>query len=423
MGFSLQDVHALTSRGPGWLTERRLAAWDLAEKLELPREKDEPWRYTDLPRLGFDLDAFSARPPTHAAAEATDLPEGRSGLLAESTGKPPQRALAPALEAKGVILTDLATALAEHAGLLEPRLLVEAHASDNIFAALHGALASGGTFLYVPRGLTVPLPIESRQYIDAPDGSAFPHTVVVVEDDAEVVFLERYQSPDGSAALVDAGLDVFAGDRSRVRVVSLEEHGDRTWHFQTQRAHTGRDASLQSLVVTLGGRFSRSVVETAIRGEHGSVEMLGLYFAERGQHFDFRTLQDHVAPACMSDLLYKGALRDHSHTVYSGLIRVNEGAAKTDAYQANRNLVLSDEAKADSKPELEILNNDVRCTHGSTVGQIDDEQLFYLQARGINRHEAERLIVKGFFEDVVDRLSNAEVKALLEDAIEQKIGA
>jgi Fe-S cluster assembly protein SufD len=423
MGFTRQDVDAFTSRDPGWLTERRAAAWDLVEKLELPREKDEPWRYTDLPRLGFELDAFSASAAGQGTAQAVDLPEGRSGLVVESTGQPVQRALDPALEAKGVILTDLATALVEHVDLLEPRLLVEAHSSDNLFTALHDALALGGTFLYVPKGLTVPLPIESRQWVDAPAGSAFPHTVVVVEEDGEVIFLERFGSPDGAAALVNAGLDVFAGARSRVRVVTLQEHGDQTWHFQNQRATTGLEASLQSLVVTLGGRFSRSVVETAIRGEHGSVEMLGLYFAEQGQHFDFRTLQDHVAAGCTSDLLYKGALRDRSHTVYSGLIRVEEGAAKTDAYQANRNLVLSDEAKADSKPELEILNNDVRCTHGSTVGQIDDEQLFYLEARGINRHEAERLIVKGFFEDVIDRLGNAEVKALLEDAIEQKIGA
>jgi len=151
--------------------------------------------------------------------------------------------------------------------------------------------------------------------------------------------------------------------------------------------------------------------------------MLGLYFAEGDQHFDMRTLQDHVAPRCTSDLLYKGALKDRSHTVYSGLIRVHAGAEKTDAYQANRNLVLSDHAKADSKPELEILNNDVRCTHGSTVGQVDEDQLFYLESRGIPPEEATRLIVEGFFEDVINRLNVEPVREALHAAIERKLGA
>jgi Fe-S cluster assembly protein SufD len=426
MGFGKQDVEELSARGPGWLSERRREAWGFFEKLELPREKDEPWRYTDLPRLGFELDVFSPVAPPQESQDgprALDLPEARSGLAVATAGQAAQRALDPSLEARGVILTDLVTALAEHADLLEPRLLADGHSADNIFSALHGALTWGGTFLYVPKGVTVPLPVESVQRIETPGGAAFPHTVVVVGDDAEVVFLEQFASPDGAAMLVNGALDVFAGARARVRVVTLEEHGDHTWHFHAQRTAIGQETTLQSLVVTLGGRFCRSVVETALRGEHGSVAMLGLYFAADGQHFDFRTLQDHVAPASTSDLLYKGALKDHSRTVYSGLIRVNEGASKTDAYQANRNLVLSDEAKADSKPELEILNNDVRCTHGSTVGQIDDEQLFYLQARGIPRHEAERLIVKGFFEDVIGRLSNAELRGLLEEAIERKLGA
>jgi Fe-S cluster assembly protein SufD len=422
MGFSRQDLDVAGARGPGWLTERRLAAWDLFEKLELPKEKDEPWRYTDLPRLGFELDAFTAAPPSEAAPEPVALEEGRSGVLIERPGAAAQRALDPDLEAKGVILTDLGTALAEHADLLEAHLFADARYGDNLFSALHAALAAGGSFLYVPARVTVPLPIESRQRVDAAGSAVFPHSLVIVEDDAEVLFLERFGSPElESPALAGPALDVVAGPRSRVRIVSLQDHGDDLWHFGTQRTVSGRDTTLQSLVVTLGARFSRTIVETSLRGEHGSSEMLGLYFAEAGQHFDFRTLQDHVAPASTSDLLYKGALKDHSRTVYSGLIRVNTGAAKTDAYQANRNLVLSDEAKADSKPELEILNNDVRCTHGSTVGQIDEEQLFYLQARGINRHEAERLIVKGFFEDVIGRLTNAEIRGLLEEAIERKL--
>jgi Fe-S cluster assembly protein SufD len=245
-----------------------------------------------------------------------------------------------------------------------------------------------------------------------------------VEEGAAVVFLERYRSSDlDRASLSGSAVEIVAGPGASVTFVTLQEYGRGVWHFQTQRAVCDRDTSLRSLVVTLGGRFSRAQVESALQGEHGQSEMLGLYFAEADQHFDMRTLQDHVAPSSTSDLLYKGALKDTSHTVYSGLIRVHPGAAKTDAYQANRNLVLSDHAKADSKPELEILNNDVRCTHGSTVGQVDEDQVFYLQSRGISREEAHRLIVEGFFEDVINRVRIEEVRTALHEAIARKLEA
>ncbi len=237
-----------------------------------------------------------------------------------------------------------------------------------------------------------------------------------------MVYLDRYRSADLEApSLSGSGVEIVDGAGTSVTFVTLQEYGRGVWHFQTQRAACGRETALRSLVVTMGGTFSRAQVETSLRGERGDCQMLGLYFAEADQHFDMRTLQDHVAPRCTSDLLYKGALRDTSHTVYSGLIRVHAGAEKTDAYQANRNLVLSDHAKADSKPELEILNNDVRCTHGSTVGQVDEDQLFYLQSRGISAEEAQRLIVEGFFEDVINRLRVEEVRTALHEAIARKL--
>jgi len=406
MGFNKEHVESLSRAldEPAWLTERRLEAWGYFEKLELPREKDEPWRYTDLRRLGFDLDDFSPREPNPHDA---DLTLNRD----------------PKLEERGVVLLPLYNAIQTRPELVQRHLFGQGNPGQDIFTALHTALFSGGTFLYVPRGLEVEIPIEATRTLSQGGVGIFPHTLVVVEEGSSVVFLDRYRSDNlTQPSLSNAGVEIVAGAGSSVTFVAIQEYGRGVWHFGTQRTMLGRDASLHSLVVTLGGSFSRAQVETTIGGEHGDVQMLGVYFAEADQHFDMRTLQDHAAPRSTSDLLYKGALRDKSHTVYSGLIRVQPGAEKTDAYQANRNLVLSDDAKADSKPELEILNNDVRCTHGSTVGQVDDEQLFYLESRGISRDDAVRLIVEGFFEDVINRVRVEAVRNVLHDAIARKLG-
>jgi Fe-S cluster assembly protein SufD len=405
MGFNKEHVESLSRAldEPSWLTERRLEAWGYYEKLELPREKDEPWRYTDLRRLGFDLEAFSPLEPNPHDA----------GLALERD---------PKLEERGVVLLPLYNAIQTRPELVQRHLLTQGNPGQDIFTALHTALFSGGTFLYVPRGVDVEIPVEATRTLSQGGVGIFPHTLVVVEEGSSVVFLDRYRSDNlTQPSLSDAGVEIVAGAGSSVTFVAVQEYGRGVWHFGTQRALLGRDASFHSLVVTLGGTFSRAQVETTIGGEHGDVQMLGVYFAEADQHFDMRTLQDHAAPRSTSDLLYKGALRDKSHTVYSGLIRVQPGAEKTDAYQANRNLVLSDDAKADSKPELEILNNDVRCTHGSTVGQVDDEQLFYLESRGISRENAQRLIVEGFFEDVINRVRVEAVREVLHEAIARKL--
>ncbi|MGH2733834.1 MAG: Fe-S cluster assembly protein SufD [Actinomycetota bacterium] len=427
MGFTREDVEGLSAhlREPGWVLERRLQAWDYVQKLELPREKEEPWRYTDLKRMRFSLDHFSLASPSGGMPEETLAlrEEGeRAGSLIQRHTEVVTRDLNPELAEQGVILTDINTAIAQYPELMARHLFAGVAPDEHLFAALHAALFAGGAFLYVPRGVTVALPIETQLWIDQPGVGVFPHTLMVVEEDAEVAYIERYRSPElPGPSLCSGAVEIVAGRAARISFVSLQEYGGQVWNFQCQRAVSESDVTLRSLVVNLGARFSRVEVESVLRGERSFSEMLGLYFAEEGQDFDMRTLQDHVAPASTSDLLYKGALRDRSHTIYAGLIRVNPGAAKTDAYQANRNLVLSDEAKADSKPELEILNNDVRCTHGSTVGQIDSEELFYLQARGISVEEAQRLIVYGFFEEVLKRVGIEEIRLALGRAITRKL--
>ncbi|MGH9195178.1 MAG: Fe-S cluster assembly protein SufD, partial [Acidimicrobiia bacterium] len=409
-----------------------LRAWESFDGRPIPHEKEEPWRYTDLKRMKFDFEPFTPSVPskiTEMTQEEKDLvrSEGdRSGYVIQRDADVVFTELDPELESKGVILTDLRAAIEEHGSLVKEHLFNEINPSgpqENVFTALHGSLFVGGTFLYVPRGVSVPLAIESQRWIDEPARAIFPHTLIVLEEGAELVYFERFRSsPLESPSLSNGAVEIVGGAGAQITFVSLQEYGKDVWHFQTQRAISQRDVTLRSLVLTLGGRFSRVVTESVIRGLGCFSEMLGLYFADGDQHIDHRTLQNHVAGGSTSDLLYKGALKDTSRSVYSGLIRVEENAAKTDAYQVNRNLVLSDHAKAHSKPELEIKNNELRCTHGASVGQIDEEELFYLQSRGLDRASAERLIVYGFFQEVIERIRLEEIRNVLRDAVERKLG-
>ncbi|MDQ4149309.1 MAG: Fe-S cluster assembly protein SufD [Actinomycetota bacterium] len=419
MGFSKKDVEDLSAAlgEPGWVLDHRLQAWDTFTKMELPGEKEEPWRYTNLAMLRLKLDRFSPvrsdqiRP--RSPSEAPAVPEGRSARIDLTSGGASVACEDPTLESKGVVVTDLASAMREHEELVRKHLFSEASSDSHIFTALHAALFSGGAFVYVPRGVTVELPIDVQVHVEDPAVAFMPHNLVIVEEGGELCVLEHFVSGAiPSDSLSNSALEVIARQASRVFVTTIEDFGERVWHFQQQRFAAAKDANLKSLVLTLGGRFSRSEISAALRGEGIGVQMLGLYLASGKQHFDFRTLQDHVAPHCTSDLLFKGALRDESRAVYSGLIHVRPGGAGTDAYQTNRNLVLSDRAKADSKPELEIENNDVRCSHAASVGQINEEEVFYLQARGIDRAQAERLIVQGFFEEVLGRLGRPDIVGL-----------
>jgi len=247
----------------------------------------------------------------------------------------------------------------------------------------------------VPRGVQVEVPLQAMTYLDAAGTAVFPHTILVVEEGASVTFIDRY--------------------------VSLQDWGRGVTHLSVQRADIQRDAQVRSLAVAFGGDLSRTEVESILSGPGGHSEMLGVYFTDGSQHFDHRSLQDHIAPHCTSDLLYKGALRDASRVVYSGLIHVAPGANGTNAFQTNRNVVLSDDARADSIPNLEIENNDVRCSHAASVGPVDEDEIFYLQTRGIARDEAERLIVTGFFQEVLDRVPLDEVRSSLESAIRAEL--
>jgi Fe-S cluster assembly protein SufD len=412
----------LPTGDPSDLRGRALGAF---EALPVPSQETEEWRYTDLSRL--DLEAFAPFAPGNRASTLDEVDErileaageigDRSGLLIQHNSETAIAHLDPELERRGVRFLSIDTAIHDDPGLLEERLHTLIPPDRTKFTALHAAFRTGGTFVLVPRGVDVELPLQSLTYLDATGSAVFPHTLLVVEEGASLTFIDRYVSPDLESALSVAAVEVFAGPNSQVRYVSLQDWGRGLTHLSVQRAQVDRDAQLRSLAVAFGADLSRTEVESVLTGPGGHSEMLGVYFTDGTQHFDHRSLQDHIAPHCTSDLLYKGALRDSSRVVYSGLIHIAPGAKGSDAFQTNRNVVLSDEAKADSIPNLEIENNDVRCSHAASVGPVDEDEVFYLQTRGIPRDEAERLI----FQEVLDRVPLQEVRRGLATAIEDEL--
>lgn len=381
---------------PGWLAERRLQAFDLFEKIDLPDPKGEQWRYTDVRR--FDFSQFEAPVPSQSAPEvASDLAD------------------------KGVLIADFQTAFKDHSAFLKEHFFTDVPVDEHKFTALHGAFLSDGIIVYVPNGIEIEVPYEVVRDV-AGGGSTFPHTTIVVGDNAKVTFVDRFRSQSHErASLCSSVVEVTAGRGATVNYISLQEWGRNVQHFQTQRFTGHRDSTVRSLAVQLGSKFARAQVESVLTGEGSFSEMLGLYFADSDQHFAQRTLQSHAVPNTTSDLLYKGALKEVSRSEYSGLIKVSKGAQGTDAYQANRNIVLSEQAVARSIPQLEIEANEVRCTHGATVSPVEEEHIFYLMSRGIDRVTAQKLVVFGFFGDVLDRIRVPELREELAQAIARKV--
>lgn len=382
---------------PDWLRESRRTALARYESLPTPSKTDEEWRRTDVSR--FD-------PAQFARFEKA---------LSETT---PDRPLP-----KGVILEPLAVAAREHRDLIAPRLFSLVQAGRDRFTARHAALFTGGVFLYVPDGVTVEEPITVQHFSHESGTTVLPHTLIVAGRGARLNYLDEYiADDDGETGYRSGSTEIFAGEGAQVGYVAVQKWGRNVWHFADQRAELQKDSSLRLFNVTLGGRFSKTRVEASLAGEGADAELKAIYFASGEQFFDFHTLQDHRVGNTRSDLLFKGALSGVARTVYAGLIRIEKHAARSDAYQANRNLVLSDKAKATSIPMLEIDNNDVRCTHGATVGPVDPEHLFYLRSRGISEATAKRMLIQGFFGDVLDRIPFEHARKLVEAELESRIG-
>lgn len=430
-GVTRETVEALSTRmrEPDWARALRTAAWDAFEQLPMPIvTHPEKWRRTDLGDL--DPGAFCLVGGTGDSAQmrfigtiAREVGE-RAGLITHLDGSLAAIELMAEAAKQGVLFSDLATAVREHPDLVRDHLMTTVALPDeHRFRALHAALWTGGTFIYVPKGVDVVLPLMSQTWLGAPGCALFPHTLLIAEEGSSVTLIELFASTgDGGRTLSSGAVELILRAGARVQYAAVQEWGLPMWEVGSLiRAHLARDASLRSLVVALGGGLVKVDVESQLLGPGASSEMLGVYFGTGGQRVNFHTLQEHRAPSTSSDLLYRGAVKDTARAVFSGLIRVDPGAQKTNAFQVNRNLILSRGARSDSIPMLEIMADDLRCTHGSATSHLDDEQIFYLMSRGIPRKRAAFMIVEGFFADVFDRIPRERVRSYLRARVAEKM--
>jgi len=374
--------------------------------LPLPTTKDEHWRFTDL--AGFDPDAWAtngaariAVPPSMLQLDATGIAHvGEAGIEIDA---------AP----EGIRFEPLSE---------DHEQLYSLVGWEEKFAAHNAAMWKHGLLVHVPRGVVLEKPLYVRVANSVEGGSLFWRLLVVAEPESRFALIEEYasSSPDLSS-YSNAAVEIVVQQAAKVEYVSVQNLSRGTWHFASHHARVERDAELDWVTGGFGSAKGKVRIQNDLAGQGATSRVTGAYFADGTQHLDYDTFQEHMAPSTTSDFAFKGALRDKARTVWRGMIRVEEGAQKTNAYQENRNLLLSKTAHADSIPGLEILANDVRCTHGATLGQVDREQLFYLMTRGLNRAEAERLIVRGFFQDVLDRVALEPVREALAAALEARI--
>ena len=440
-GFSREAVEELSRRRgePDWLRTKRLAAWEAYMAIPMPTRTDEEWRRTDI--RDVPLDAVLPYEPefSQRVSSRSGLPENvrsildgagdMAGIVVQQDSSILYHESNASLAEQGVVFVDLDTAIADHAELLQPYLMHDAAVpiNQNKFAALHSAFWTTGAFLYVPDDVEVELPFEAISTLTKPGLATAFHTVVVAGENARVTFVDYCVSDTlsdgvGGESIANNVVELHAAEGAEVRYIQIQNWGRHVWNFNTQRGNIKQDGAIRSLNVSLGAGWSKNSIAATLAEAGAQAEMLGLYFTDENQFLDNHTHQDHDAPYATSDLLFKGAVKDRSRSVYSGLIRVAEKAFGTDAYQANRNLSLSEHARVDTMPNLEIGANDVRCTHGATVSRIEDEYLFYLMSRGINQTEAEKLMIDGFFAEVIDRVPIPQVQEIVQDVIDQKIG-
>jgi Fe-S cluster assembly protein SufD len=415
-----------TREFPDWFRDQQSAAWNQFESLPNPTRKDQAWRFANVNLL--DLSPFKYGDTLAETECATILEQSRG--LEEVAGRMifagdqliERDVISDQLKKRGVIFQSLERAMVEHAELFRKHFMSQpATLGSARFAALHKASVSSGTFLYVPRGVEIELPIEIFHWLRHDNMAIFPHLLLVTDELAKVTVIEHFRSCSRTAPGFACGVnDLIAGPGAKVTYVCAQNWGENVVALQMNSTSVDHDAAAMSLNLNLGSRYSRFESLSRLIGEGGRSDLLAVAVAKHQQEFDARTLQDHVSPHTASDLLYKNALDDRARSIFGGLIRVEPHAHFTDAYQKVRNLLLSDDSEANSMPGLEILADNVRCTHGATSGQIEEDQLFYLRTRGIPTKTAQRLLVTGFLDEVIQRLDHPAIAEHLQSLIEEK---
>ena len=411
---------------PDWFRDQQRAAWQQFEASPKPTRKDQAWRFSNVALLDLAPFKFGG---TLSEEERTAILE-RSRGLDEVAGRMifagdeliERDVISDQLKKRGVIFQSLERAMVEHTELFRKHFMSQPTILGSAkFAALHQALVSSGTFLYVPRGVEIEQPIEIFHWLNGENASVFPHLLLVTDELAKVTVIEHFRSVNEHAPGFACGVnDLVAGPGAKVTYVCAQNWAENVVALQMNSTVVDHDASAMSLNLHVGSRYSRFESLSRLIGEGGRSDLLAVAVAKHQQEFDARTLQDHISPHTASDLLYKNALDDRARTIFGGLIRVEPHAHFTDAYQKVRNLLLSDDSEANSMPGLEILADNVRCTHGATSGQIEEDQMFYLRSRGIPTKVAQRLLVTGFLDEVIQRLDHPAIAEHLHRLIEDK---
>jgi Fe-S cluster assembly protein SufD len=411
---------AAAQPGPGWLRALRAEAHERFASGPLPTDAEEVWRYSRIDQLDLDafrplVDAAADRPRPQRLQAALEAIGGHAGLAVVRDGVVTEIAIDDDVAARGVAFVDLTTV-----DVADEAWGAVADTNTDSFTELNTAFSRGAVLLQVPDGAVVDRPIVVLHCLDTDGVAAFPRTIVRLGRNSEATVVE-WQASDDVVAFVDPVVELDVAEAARLSYVNVQEWGERVWQTGYQASRVARDATLRSSVVALGGDYARVRTDSKLAGRGATSHLQAVYFGGGSQMHDFRTMQDHAAPTTTSDLLFKGAVQDRAQSVYSGLIRVRKEGGGTNAHQTNRNLVLSEGARAESVPNLEIEVNDVRCSHASAVGPIDDDQRYYLESRGIPPEVAERLIVLGFFSEVLEALPTQALTDTLRSAVGAKL--
>ncbi len=412
------------------INQIRAAAYRQYKDTAIPTTREEAWRRTDLRSLKVDqfvMGDQSALVNVSAVPQnlLKPLAQGEHGGQIILRGTDASIKLDKVLQEQGVIFCDLKTAEEKYPQYLEKVFGQIIKPEDGKFAAMAAAFAANGVFLYIPKDVVVDAPLHSLIWGAAAGYANIAHILVYLEQGASATYVHEVASDtlDGKQSFFASNIELYIGANASFNFVELQSWGQHVWNFTHERAQVDRDAHLDWIFGAIGGKLTKNFADLDLIAPGSVGKMSGFYFTDKQQHLDYDSQQNHLAPNTLSDLLFKGALVEESRSVWQGMIYVAPGADKTDGYQANRNLLLSKRARADSIPGLEILADDVRCTHGATVGKIDETQIFYLMARGIPRLDAERLIVEGFFDPIMERIPFEGVRERFQAAITEKMSA
>lgn len=403
----------------------REKAWNAYKALPFPSKLDEAWRRTDVSKMPVDQFAFDISQNGEVIPESFLVPiadKEHSGQVILRNDEA-SAFLDETLRSQGVIFTDLNTAWLEYPELMEKIAGELIKPEEDKFAALSFAAAKSGILLYIPRSVIIENPLHSLTWFSGQGTANFTNIYIVLEENAEATYVHESASPNQSMKdSMHAGvMEIHVKAGAKLRFVELQSWGENVWNFSHERVRVERDGSVEWIFGALGSKVTKNFSDLELTGEGSTGKVSGFYFTHGKQHLDHDTQQNHLARNTTSDLLYKGALVGESRSVWQGMIYVSKEASKTDGYQANRNLLLDRRSRADSIPGLEILTDDVRCSHGATVGKIDPDELFYLESRGLPEKDAERLVVEGFFDPIMQRIPFEGVRNRFQQAILEKM--